>query len=74
MGNCLWITTAIAVSTEEVSVICDFDVVGDVVDMGADGVIVGEELGDAEGVEARPFGCLVAELGVWLEPVSVPAR
>ncbi len=64
MENCLWITTAMAVSNEEVSVICGFDAVGDVVDIGADGVIVREELGDAEGVGVLRLGCTVVERGL----------
>lgn len=62
------------VSNEEVSVIGDFDAIGDVVDIDADGVIVGEALGDAEGVVVLPFGCTVAELGLWSALVGVPAR
>lgn len=51
-----------AVSNEDVSVICGFDAVGDV---GADDVIVGDALGEAEGVVVLLLGCTVAGLGLW---------
>ena len=64
MGHCLWITTAMDVSNEEGSVICGFDAVFDVVDSGADDVIVREELGDAEGVGILPLGFTIAIPGL----------